>query len=39
MHDANKGMGVFPRLYEENWTLSVMEDMESSNEGSLTIVG
>ena len=39
MHDANKGMGVFPRLYEENWTLNVMEDMESSNEGSLTIVG
>jgi hypothetical protein len=30
---------VFPRLYEEIWTLSVMEDMESSNEGSLTIVG
>ena len=33
MPDANKGMGAFPRLYEENWTLSVMEDMESSNEG------
>jgi hypothetical protein len=31
--------GVFPRLYKENWTLSVMEDMESSNEGSLPIVG
>ena len=39
MHNANKEMGVFPRPYEENWTLSVMEDMESPNEGSLTIVG
>ena len=33
MPDANKGMRVFPLLYEENWTLNVMEDMESSNEG------
>ena len=36
---CEQGDGVFPRLYEENWTLSVMEDIESSNEGSLTIVG
>ena len=36
---CEQGNGVFPMLYEENWTLSVMEDMESSNEGSLTIVG
>ena len=30
---------MFPRLFKENWTFSVMEDMESSNVGSLTIVG
>ena len=29
----------FARLYEENWTLSVMEDMERPNERSLTIGG
>ena len=38
-----QGNVVFPmamcRTYEENWTLSVMENMASSNEGSLTIVG
>ena len=45
MHDENKGMWCSMWLcaehmtYEENWTLSVMENMASSNEGSLTIVG
>jgi hypothetical protein len=28
-----------PCTYEENWTLGVMENIASSNEGSLTIVG
>jgi hypothetical protein len=39
MNDANKGMGCFLGYNEKNWTLSVMEDMESSNEGSLPIIG
>jgi hypothetical protein len=43
MHDENKGMWCSlcaeHTLCEENWTLSVMENMMCSNEGSLTIVG
>jgi hypothetical protein len=36
MHDANKGMGRFLGYMRKIGHLSVMEDMESSNEGSLT---
>jgi len=40
MHDANKGMGCFLGYMRKiGHLLSVMEDMESSNEGSLSIVG
>jgi glucuronate isomerase len=39
MHDANKGMGRFLGYMRKIGHLSVMEDMESSNEGCLTIVG
>jgi hypothetical protein len=37
----NREKVVFPMwwTYEENWTLSVMEIMASSNEGFVTIVG
>ena len=38
MYDANKGMGCFLG-YMRKIGHYVMEDMESSNEGSLTIVG
>jgi hypothetical protein len=41
MHDENKGMWCSlcaeHTLCEENWTLSVMENMTCSNEGSLPI--
>ena len=39
MHDVNKGMECFLGYTGKLDTFSVMEDMESSNEGSLTIVG
>ena len=41
IHDANKGMGCFLSYMRKIGHLvnGVMEDMESSNEGSLTIVG
>ena len=36
-----QGNVVFPMCwtYKENWTFGVFEDMTSSNDGSLTIVG
>jgi glucuronate isomerase len=39
MHDVNKGMECFLGYTGKLDTFSVMEDMESSNEGLLTIVG